>query len=223
LLAEMLDWAEERARNESAGALRAIAYEMLGPGTLSVPVLETDSVRISALEAKGYARVERHSLRFQYSLEGGVPEPVLPPGMRVRPATDVDAEERIDLHRDAWSVWGPSSATVGAYRQLRTAPGYDEELDIVVEHEGHLVSYGIGWADAETGIGIFEPTGTRPDYTGQGLMRAVLHEGMRRMKARGLHTARIATASVNDRAAKAYAGAGFELVEREWFWSKKMI
>ncbi len=222
LLAEMLDWAEARARNESAGTPLAIAYEMLGPGTLSVPVLETDAVRIRVLEARGYSRVDRHSVRLRYSLQAPVPEPVLPPGMRVRHATDADADERMDLHQDAWSVWGPSSATVEAYRRLRAAPGYDAELDIVVEHEGRLVSYGIGWADAEAGIGIFEPTGTRPDYTGRGLMRAVLHEGMRRMKALGLHTAQIGTASVNDRAARAYTGAGFELLEREWYWSKKV-
>ena len=35
----------------------------------------------------------------------------------------------VDLHRDAWSVWGPSPATVEAYRRLRAAPLYDEELD----------------------------------------------------------------------------------------------
>ena len=221
LFAEMLAWGEERARHEGSSRPVPKAYAMLGERTISTLAMEDDPDRIAALEAHGYARVDRFSFRFRRSLER-IPEPELPEGMRLRHVTEADIEERIDLHRDAWSVWGPSGATVEAYRSLREAPWHEPELDVVLEHRGSLVSYAIGWVDEASGVGIFEPVGTRPEYAGRGLAKLVLYEGLRRMKARGMTAARIGTASVNLKAERCYLGAGFEHAAKEWYWSKAL-
>jgi len=221
---EILAWAES-LRRQSLGAEGEIpkAYEMLGMDTLSTTCLDSDAPRIAFLEAHAYTAVERHAVRYARRLAEAISSPAMPAGMRVRHATDSDIEARAELHRDAWSVWGPSAFSAGRYRRLRQAPIYDEELDIVLEDaDGRLLSYCIAWFDASNGIGHFEPVGTRPAFAGQGLARAVVTEGLRRLRALGAHTALIGTASVNAPALRTYAACGFELVDRQRYWSRSI-
>ena len=225
LLEKIIAWIEARRR----GAYRPdeeipIAYSSLGPGTVSTTCLESDLDRAEALKRHGFVRTELHGVRYRRSLREPIPEVPLPAGYRVRHATDADIEARAELHREAWSVWGPSRFSANRYRRLRETPGYRQELDIVVERaEGQLVSYCICWADEASGVGIFEPVGTSPDHTGRGLSRVAIHEGLRRMRALGLHTALIGTSSVNVRALALYPSCGFSFVEREDFWAKPVL
>jgi len=120
-------------------------------------------------------------------------------------------------------VWGQSSITVGTYRKLRSAPLYDQELDVVLEDsDGRFLSYCIGWQDIANGFGHFEPVGCRPDFTGRGYARAVTIEGLRRMQARGLHTALVSTASVNQRARVLYPSCGFVEADRAYYYVKEL-
>ncbi|MEO8540882.1 MAG: GNAT family N-acetyltransferase [bacterium] len=224
LASEVLAWAEgqRRALLGNEGTV-PIAYEMLGDSTLSTEVGESDGPRIAFLRSSGYERVERHSVRYSRTLDGPIETPSLPPGMRFRYATDADVEARAELHRDAWSVWGPSSFSASRYRRLRAQPVYDETLDVVVEDaEGRLVSYCICWFNEAAGIGNFEPVGTRPSHTGMGLGRATVMEGLRRLQERGAKTALIGTASVNAPALKCYAACGFTLLERAYLYSREI-
>jgi mycothiol synthase len=226
LAAEMLGWAERRCREayaEAAPESLARAYAMLGTRTLSSDARDSDAGRIALFERHGYVKHERGGYRYVQSLESAIPEPVLRPGFRLRHATDDDVEERAELHRDAWSAWGNSTFSAEKYRKLRLAPEYDEELDVVLEApEGRLVSYCIGWADGASGVGTFEPVGTRPAYARQGLGKATILGGLRRLQARGMHTATVGTASVNEAAAALYPAAGFELVEMEHMYTKDL-
>lgn len=224
LLDEVLGWAEARRRKLLArsGQEVPIAYAMLGEGSLATVSLDSDQARAAALSRRGYRRVERHSMRYQRSLSTPIPEPALAEGMRLRHVTNTDLDERIELHRDAWSVWGPSSANVAGYRKLRASPEYRQELDVVLENsEGGFVGYCICWADVASRSGIFEPVGVRPALAGKGYGRAVLCEGMRRLKALGMQTALIGTASVNARALRLYPSCGFE-AGREHYYVKAM-
>ncbi len=223
---EILRWAEERRRNLAQVGGEAIpkAYAMLGKSTLSTAALNSDHDRISMLERRGYAKVDRHGICYSRSLVATpIAPPELPAGLRLRHATDGDLEARADVHRDAWSVWGRSSVTAQTYRRLRAAPVYDPELDVVLEDAaGRFLGYCIGWLDATNGIGHFEPVGCRPNFTGRGCARAVTVEGMRRMQARGVHTALAGTASVNERARKLYPSCGFAEVDRTYFYVKEL-
>ncbi len=222
----IVEWAEGRRRalgRPSAGSTPR-AYAMLGQASLSTVALDSDGWRIAQLEGHGYLRTERHDVRFQRSLDILPPESALSPGMRLRHATDDDIEERVDLHRDAWSVWGPSSANPETYRRMRAAPVYEPELDVVLEGpDGRLLSYCICWADPASRIGAVEPVGTRPDFAGQGLARAVIHEGLRRLRARGIHTAIVGTASVNERALQLYPSCGFEMIDCPRYYEKRIV
>jgi predicted N-acetyltransferase YhbS len=225
LAAEMLDWAEQRTRGaweHTAPESLPRAYQMLMRNTLSIDVRDSDAARIAVLEERGYVWNERGGYRFSQPLDS-VPDADLPGGFRLRYPLEADIEERVDLHRDAWSVWGKSSFSVELYQKLRAAPEYDPELDVVLEApDGRLVSYCICWADASSGVGLFEPVGTRPAHAGQGLGKQTILEGLRRLKAKGMHTATVGTASLNDGAAALYGSAGFELVEMEHMYTKNL-
>lgn len=222
LAEEVFAWVEgRRAALLGAEGSVPIAYQMLGDSTLSVEARDSDAARIAFLEARGYRRVERHSVHLRRSLEDPVEPARLPPGYRFRHATDADIEARAELHRDAWSVWGASSFSVSRYRRLRTQPVYDETLDIFLEDEtGRMQSYCIAWYDAANRVGDFEPVGTRPAAAGLGLGRAVVMEGLRSLRERGARTALIGTASVNEPALRCYTACGFELIERSHSYSK---
>ena len=224
---EILKWAESRRRSLAQtgkqGILKALA--MLGYETVCLTMaLDSDPQRISLLERHGFRRTDGFDVLYRRSLKDPVSSPELDPSLRLRHATDADLEARVDVHRDAWSVWGPSAATVETYRRLRSAPVYDPELDVVLEDaSGRFLSYCIGWLDIANGFGHFEPVGCRPDFTGRGHARAVTIEGMRRMQARGMHTALVATASVNERARVLYPSCGFVEADRAHHYTKKLF
>ena len=223
---EVLRWAEERRRNLARPGKETIpkAYAMLGENTISTKVLDSDKPRISLLQQNGYTRTDRFHVLYSRSLaDAPIAQPELGAGLRMRHATDDDLDARVDVHRDAWSVWGKSKVTVEAYRRLRSAPLYDPELDVVLEDDaGRFLSYCIGWIDAANGIGHFEPVGCRPDSTGRVYARAVTLEGMRRMQARRLHTALVGTESVNQRARVLYPSCGFVEVDRAHYYVKEL-
>jgi mycothiol synthase len=225
LLDAILAWAEERRRIVGLGARIPKAYAMLGEGVLSTKVLVSDFERSSTLERRGYSRVDRFGVLYEQSLiDAAIDPPRLADGLRLRHVTDNDFAERVDLHRDAWSVWGPSSATVENYRRLRAASLYDPELDVILEDSrGRFLSYCVGWLDYVNAVGHFEPVGCRPASTGRGYARAVIIEGLRRMRSRGMHIALVATESVNAPAMRLYSACGFVEVDRAYHFTKRLI
>ena len=224
LYEEVLAWAESHRRSTfAAGATIPKAYAGLGADTITTAALESDPRITGFLLRSGYTPGDRHEVRYSLDLTGWEAPGPPPAPLRVRSVTEHDLDERVALHRDAWSVWGPSSFSRGAYERIRSTPAYEETLDLVLTDDtGHLLSYCIAWADQESGIGVFEPVGTRAELAGRGLGRFAIIEGLRRMKERGLHTALIGTASINTRALGLYPRCGFAFVEKQQSWVKRV-
>lgn len=222
LFEELLRWSESRRRK------LAPATEEL---TLSTAALDGDVARIAALAEHGYERVERGGVRMRRSLKTPIRKSELPVGMRVRDCVDVDVERRVDVHRDAWNhlehlgmADARSTFSADVYRRLRTAPVYDPELDLVVEtSEGEFASCCICWADPNTGTGLFEPVGTRLSFRRKGLGRAINLEGLRRLRDKGMEWAIIGTANFNHAAKATYRSCGFEVIEEEHAYVKRLV
>jgi ribosomal protein S18 acetylase RimI-like enzyme len=142
-----------------------------------------------------------------------IPAAPLPEGFEVRPlAGEWEYEERVSVHREAFH---PSRVTVDAYRRLRQAPGYDPDLDLVcVTPEGTFASYCIAWYDSSTRIGEFEPVGARAAYRRMGLTRAVMSDGMHRLRERGATTAIVSCVQSNEASCGLYGSLGFLEAER---------
>ena len=221
----ILEWAERRRRKllERQGEDVPIAYAMLGKGTLAATAVESDAERIATLTRLGYRPAERGNVRYQRDLSLPIPETVLPAGMRLRHVTDADLDERIDLHRDAWSVWGNSTANVPAYRLLRASPVYDETLDIVVEERGRalreLLHLLVGRAERHGHVraGGLEARVHRPRPRARGDPRRVAAAA----RARHAHGARGHRERERTRAA-ALPGVRVETVDEERYYVKEL-
>jgi len=99
------------------------------------------------------------------------------------------------------------------YRPPMRLPDYQRELDLVtVTPDGTIAAYVNGRINPAGRIGDFGPVGTRPAYRRQGLARAALLEGLRRMKARGMERVCLSTRDTNTPARRLYESIGFRTV-----------
>jgi ribosomal protein S18 acetylase RimI-like enzyme len=186
---------------------------------LQITALDEDRDRIKFLEVNGFERTEHFHYSMSRSLDVAIPEVSLPGDISLHHVLAKDFPERVATHRSAWFK---SSFDLKSYLAIRDIEVFEPTLDIVADHNGTFASYCIGWVDHELGIGSFEPVGTRPDYRRMGLGREVNYEGLRRMKAMGMHSAKIGTAGFNDRAFGLYQSCGFELIDKERTYIKEI-
>jgi ribosomal protein S18 acetylase RimI-like enzyme len=101
------------------------------------------------------------------------------------------------------------------FENFMGSPVYDNNLDIVaVAPDGQIGALCIIWLDSVNRVGLFEPVGTHPDFQRQGLGRAVVMEGMRRMKDRGMDQAIVSTNEDNTTAINFYESLGFRIASR---------
>jgi mycothiol synthase len=196
----MTAWAEE-IRNPAPGRNDGQRY-------LTAIALETDLDRSAFLEAAGFEATGHFAARFRLDLSEARPHPTATTdGSTLRAVTADDFARRIDVHRSAWP--GSTFDRV-RYERIQQAPNYRRELDIVLETaDGIFASYCICWYDPGSGIGIFEPVGTHPDWRGRGAGRQVIAEGLRRLQKLGARFAQVETPGFNAPARALYESAGF--------------
>lgn len=220
LVPAMITWAEARLRRDAA------AKQVK---TLSVRAFDADHERLAVLSRLSFQRAGPESVHYEFDLSQPVPDVVLPPGFAVRDCLDIDPEQRAASHRAAWSALthigienARSTFSAATYQGLRSSPVYRADLDLVaVAPDGTLAANCIAWSDSRSGIGIFEPFGTHPEFRGRGLARALLAEGLRRLRDLGHGRARIFTAHFNTSAIAAYASLLQPSDHSSW-WSKKL-
>ena len=208
---EMLGWAE--------GQTREVYGERAGD-ELWTRVAEDDPRLDALLVGLGFGRDPDHALKMVRTLDGPLPDHAPSDGWTVREVGgEGEWEERVEVHRE---VWHPSRVTLEAYRRLRAAPAYDPRLDLVaVAPDGRFGSYCICWFDPQSRTGLFEPLGTRQAYRGKGLGKAVMQEGLRRLRELGAQTALVTAVHDNEAARSLYESVGFETVNRERLYGKK--
>jgi len=98
--------------------------------------LDDDVQRLSLLKRHTYERTEGFDVLYRRSLGTPIVAPKLDPSLLLRHPTDADLDARVDVHRDSWSVWGPSAMS---------------KTTVVCETrqftEGSFLAYCIGWLD----------------------------------------------------------------------------
>jgi GNAT superfamily N-acetyltransferase len=210
---QMLEWAEEHRYAQAQAGDEAL--------TLTTNALEDDRQRIAFLKRHGFERTENHFLYMFQVLDRPLPEVHLPEGFTVRHITSEDEfAERVAIHRE---VWHPSKVTLDAYQRMRSVPGYMPELDLAaVAPDGTFASYCICWLDSTNKCGEFEPVGTRPAFRRQRLGRAVITEGLRRLKERGARTAIVYSYGANEASTKLYASTGFRTIHKDYDYQKQL-
>jgi mycothiol synthase len=208
---EALAWAETRI-----GELRKRDGRQWNGGLVS-GARQDDAKRIAFLEQHGFRYSgEFAEVNMLRSLDEPIPETVVPPGCQIRAlAESGDTSNRAGAQHDVWLPWSVGNVSDDDYTRLMQLPGYHRELDVVaVAPDGIIAAYVNCWLDPANRIGDFGPVGARPAYRRQGLTRAVLLEGLRRLKARGMERVCVSTGVSNTSALRLYESVGFRVVNR---------
>jgi mycothiol synthase len=177
---------EEQMITLAEGHLRAPSRK--GGEVLWVWSDAEDTQRQAILEKRGYNHiVEADEHQWQRNLELPIPNNPVIQGYTLR-----SLENAIDLPSRSWASWRafhPDRPEADYdndwswYLNIQSAPLYRRDLDLVViAPEGEVAAFTTIWYDDEICCGYFEPVGTRPEHQRQGLARALLCEGMRRLK-----------------------------------------
>jgi ribosomal protein S18 acetylase RimI-like enzyme len=150
------------------------------------------------------------------SLRDPIPEAPLPAGYQVRPVSETgELTRRAAAQREVWHPWTVGNVTDEDYTRFMRLPGYDRDLDLVAAApDGAIAAYVNGWVDPVNRIGDFGPVGALPAFRRLGLTRAVLLEGLRRMRSRGMDRVCVSTTVTNTPARGLYESIGFRIVNR---------
>jgi len=150
------------------------------------------------------------------SLDKSIPESILPAGFQVRAVAETgEISMRAAAHRDVWQPWTDGNISDEDYAYFMRLPAYYRDLDVVaVAPDGIIAAFVNDWIDPVNRIGELGSVGAIPAYRRQGLMRAVLLEGLRRMQACGMERACVSTGVSNIPAIRLYQSVGFEIVNQ---------
>jgi mycothiol synthase len=196
----LLEWAQatEQALMQAAEITKPLGGEGMG----------CDSARLDALRGLGYEAAGEPSMMLTMrSLETLIPASVLPEGFSIRSvAGEHEAAWVIEAHMSAFgSKW-----SVEDYLSAMRTPGFDIDRElVVVAPDGRCAAFLIYWLDPVTRCGLFEPVGCHADFQRQGLTRALMVEGMRRMIARGMTSAMVIHETDNPASTALYRSVGF--------------
>jgi mycothiol synthase len=203
--ADALDWAE-RGVNE----LKKADVQQWG-GKLVSGARQDDVRRIAFLEEHGFRRGEYAEVNMICTLNGAIPDPIVPAGYQVRSFAGIsELTQRAAAQREVWHPWTVGNVSDSDYADFMHLPGYDRQLDVVaVAPDGIIAAYVNGWIDPINQVGDFGPVGALPAYRKQGLTKAVLLECMRRMRAGGMIRVSVSTGVSNEPGLRLYGSVGF--------------
>ncbi len=163
-----------------------------------------------------FSRSEEFMVYTTRTLDEPIPVPPLPEGYHVRHVGAVsECQRRAAASHGAFGSRLPFDRYWPRYLRFMESPVYDREHDlIVVAPDGRVGSFCVIWLDPLNRVGLFEPVGTHPDFQRQGLGRAVMAEGLRRMRAAGMATAIVCAEGDNPAAIGLYESLGFRVANK---------
>jgi GNAT superfamily N-acetyltransferase len=160
-----------------------------GRRKIVIPSFDDDITRKTILQKRGYLQSGAPVNHWWRDLNDPVPMPAIPNGYTIRSMGRAD-----DIPSRSWASWtafhpnDPDESYDGWYWYLNimSAPLYRRDLDIVAAaSDGTIASFCTIYYDQPTQSAVCVLVGTAADHQRQGLGRAVIREGLRRLKALG--------------------------------------
>ncbi len=177
---EMLGYAEEN--------YFAVAED--GRRYVYLPIFEDDKQRQEIAQSRGYKKQPGWGHHYRRNLDSSIPDAPIPAGYTIR--TLGDAQE---FPSRSWASWRafhndePDENYDGDYSwyaNLQSAPLYRRDLDIVaVASDGNIASFCTIYYDDYTRSAVTVMVGTAVEHWQRGLGKAVMTEGLRRLKEMG--------------------------------------
>lgn len=187
--------------------------------------MEHDKVMDRMLNARGFVVVQAEPAAplFERPLDE-LPTVPLPPGFTVQGVHNLeDGRLRAYATHGAFRSSEDWATYWAKYAQLMGSAVYAGERDLFVRApDGRGAAACTIWFDPVNGVGLFEPVGTHPDFQGQGLGKAVMAEGLRRMQAAGMRRAVLGFDPNNVAALALYTALGFR-ASAYFVWYRKAL
>lgn len=170
-----------------------------GQRKLQVFVDSLDTARQNILRQHGFSRVEEagcQEYQHRRSLDEPLPEIPRIPGYTIRPMEGgLELLERcyasgLGFHNDNIHTARGNRDHPEWYHHIQSAPLYRRDLDIVaVASDGSIASFATAWFDDVSRTAYIEPVATVPAHRKHGLGKAVILEGLHRLKRMGCKVA----------------------------------
>lgn len=207
----IIAWGDER--------LREAGRERGQPTRLYSGTNNNDAWRIATLERLGFTPI-RYFLRMDRPLDAPIAEPQLPQGFTLRCADlPREAEAWVEMYNLAFvDHWNFHPLSVERLLHVLKEPTYRADLDtLAAAPDGVLAAFCAceinPEANARDGeqVAWVQVLGTRRGFRGLGLGRALLLDGLCRVRAEGMHVARlIVDANSLTGATRIYESVGFQ-------------
>lgn len=210
LEAEMLPYSENYLLEKSAEPETSI----------NIMSYTSDFDRNTLLEKSGYTRTGDFIFYWVFDLTGEIAAPTLPDGFEFSSVLEsgFDAARRVALHRAAFTA---SQLTPAKYQTVMDAPTYRPELDLLVlDPNDEPAAFALAWHDPANRIAMFDPVGCAEAFQRKGLTRALLLEGLRRLKELGVVTAILCSSGSEEGPTRLYQSVGFKEIARNYTWEK---
>ncbi|WP_129628404.1 GNAT family N-acetyltransferase [Candidatus Oscillochloris fontis] len=207
----------------SAAETQFATTQANGSQRLVVWAHEYDHVRQDVLKRRGYTKGKPPEYQRRREMSQPLPAVPTPAGYSLRALGDVGEHPA-----RSWLSWktfhpdAPDASYVGWewYANLQRAPLYRRDLDLVaVAPNGTLAAFCTLWYDDVTHIAAFEPVGTHPEHQRKGLGKALMAEGLRRV--RDLGATHCTVGSYSEAAGALYASLGFTAYDVSEPWVKE--
>ena len=205
----------------AAGRARAAGLDHLSPFW----VMDYDRVMDGLLRAHGFVALEGPPPPlFARDLDGDLPPLELPAGYTVQGVHSLeDGRLYAAVSHGAFRPHDDWEAYWARYARFMASPIYDGECHLFVRSpDGRGAAVCSIWYDEVNGVGLFEPVATHPDFQRRGLGKAVMAEGLRRLKARGMRRAILGTDPANEPAKALYRAMGFAVACHFVFYRKEL-
>jgi GNAT superfamily N-acetyltransferase len=170
---------------------------------------DVDDMKNNVLKEMGYQPTEWLDNQRYKPLDESLPKVEMPKGYSIRHmGLDSDipkrswasfrafhSEEPLENYEDDGGEW---------YYNIIKTPLYRRDLDLVaIAPEGGIVGFVTVWYDDYTRTGYFEPVGVTPSHQRQGIAKALILEGMKKLRELGAILAVIG--GINEAANKTYS------------------
>ncbi|MFN8445386.1 MAG: GNAT family N-acetyltransferase [Caldilineaceae bacterium] len=188
-------------------------------------VYDYDKVTDRLLQTYGFVPIpaDPPAPLFERSLEE-LPTMPLPAGFTIQGVKSLDdGRLRAAVTHGAFRRQDDWEHYWAEYAQFVGSAAYEGERDLFVRSpDGRGAAACTIWFDPVNKVGLFEPVATHPDFQRLGLGKAVMAEGMRRMKAAGMERAILGFDPNNAPARALYTSLGFRTACNFAFYSKKL-
>jgi mycothiol synthase len=200
---ELVDWAVERARAR-------------GGRVLSGSWVANESV-LNDLRRRGFTSI-RHSFRMSIELDGEVPEPVWPDGIRLRTFREGDAPAFYEAGNEAFAdTWEPIEPSFEEWTHwVLDTPSFDPDLWFLAEDGAEVAGFAICKVHpGDAQLGWIQILGVRKPWRGRGVGRGLLLTAFGAFRARGLARAGLGVDAQNPTGAtRLYESVGMRVVDR---------